>query len=298
MACDSNGSCISSINCTLLRGQPLVIYPITRPTSESHTVIQWNVVSVLSSVGIDIDSGSISSLDSKIQFNYHGDSAGVTENWEDLYAWGDDTGMAIDSVAKLRGTEFNLYYRLVVRINDADLYYSKPQRAIDHVPANMASIYREVIRRWYEDCKAGGNRQGYLLKKLAYGAYCENCRDRDGKHQIKSQCSTCYDVGFDPGYIQVPGCFFVKAGPTIRSEASTDLGTVRAEATTEFTWLNVPEVYAGDVFVDHYTDERFIIGGQITTMTRVGGCELKRKATAVRLDAKSVIYKFPVIRPD
>jgi hypothetical protein len=257
-------------------------------------VFHWETDVLLAQIGVNLS--SVASVEAKIQYSQVGVS--VNSIWSDLAAYTDDLGTLVDSNSHMRGSEFDLHYRLALRINDADVYYTQPQLAIDFIPAGQQPTYREVISRWNVQTKSGGYRAGYLLKKIAWGPYCPNCTDRDGKQVIKSQCATCYEVGFTPGYVQVPGCFYVSVGPSQRGEKfDTQAGSFsRAEAASQILWLNIPEVYTGDVFVDHDTDERLLIGNDIVTTVRIGGCELIRKSQAVRLGPASVVYKFPVVR--
>lgn len=195
------------------------------------------------------------------------------------------------------GSEFSVYYRFKLSNSNGDVVVTRPQHAFDIIPRQIRTEYNEVIRRWYDRAARQEIRTGYLLKRARWGYYCNSCIDRDGRHKIKTQCPVCYDVGFLDGYMQYSKCFSVEVSPTQFAEnVEFSSGFTQQGPVGNFKFLNIPEVYPGDVWVDMKTDERWMIGSPMTTKIRLGSYDIVREAPAARFDTTHVVYGFPITR--
>lgn len=295
MSCNASTvvSCSDGTLCHLLQAGPLKISHRTIINTNGATVIQWDLNSIIDMMALP---GPVSLVETKLQWS-HVDVPEL-DAWTDLYSYTQaDSGIYTTTAPLLRGHEYTTHFRMGLRVNSADIYYTRPQRVLDHIPYSQQSAYRDIVSRWHEQCRQGAYRLGYLLKRVRWGDLCPNCIDRDGEHAIKSQCPTCYGSTFALGFIQADGCFYFKCSPSEQQETfDTQRGHKQSGPVMESLWLNIPDVYCGDVLVDHYTDEKWLIGSKLTNVVRIGGCELIRKAPTIRLDASDILHAFPVQR--
>lgn len=103
----------------------------------------------------------------------------------------------------------------------------------------------------------------YVLKRLHWGIRCKVCFDLLTKKVTSSKCTACYGTGFDKGYatpVEIRGRF---AAPN----SSTDL-TPQGLSDTDrirFICLDYPRIDPGDVIVDKFQNQRFIVQQQSVT---------------------------------
>lgn len=251
------------------------------------TVLEWNLVSI----------NSIREWSPPIETAIDYARVGVAADapWTQLADYAERPGLYQVTRQLAFGGDFNVHFRLRLRDAIGNVYTTRPVHVFDDIPSQMQSTYRESIRRWQQRLNRGELRQGVLLKRRRWGSYCATCIDRDGKHRIRTQCPECFDVGFSGGYYQAETCFGVEGNQSqIKEEFTFTEGYSQKGPVSQFLFLDQPQVYPGDVWVDRSNDERWLFGSPMVTKTRIGNVELFRVAPVSRFDLSHVVYDYPV----
>jgi hypothetical protein len=283
--CPQHPSDCRSVNrCTALRARPLRIMNLVR----AGTVLQWS----LKDLGLTAEQMT-GGLEITPQYGRHG--VDQDDQWTDL---SDEPvlGGFFEVLGQIpRGSNHSIYFRLKVQNGNQQQFTTLPQHAHEIIPLKMQELYQACLRRWGEKSSREFLRTGVLLKRIRWGFECPDCRDRDGHHQIKTQCPTCLDTGYPPGYVAYGGCFNLEFSPT-RLDDKFDFGSgfTQDGPIGQAVFLNIPELHPGDCWVDLDTDERWLFGSPMETSVRIGGQDVIRKAPLVRLDTTHVVHRFQI----
>lgn len=212
--------------------------------------------------------------------------------WSIARAYAADAQSYTDASQRVFGNDPNLYYRLAVQDAALSVYRTKPKRAFDNMHWRLVGAYSEIIRRWSGRAMRGELRAGKLLKRIRWGTYCAECRDRDSGVQVKSFCLTCYGTGFTGGFYQPVDCFYGELGPVVLDEALDQQQSYSQEGPSgTLQFLNIPVVYPGDVWVEKSTDLRYLLG-RVSHAQRLGTISLIANAPAIQIDFRDPIYRF------
>lgn len=280
--CPPSTSCATDAACEARKSRVMRITPLTR----GGTVITWDLEAMPDLANL--------TPPLEVSIEYSRSAAG---SWVELMPFSLVANSFTVPQQLVQGANYSLYYRLNVRDSLGNIVSSSAQHVFETVPKMLSMSYLEAVRRWYERAKTGELREGRLLKRSRWGRLCPDCTDRDGRQKIRSQCLTCFDAGFLDGFQQVATCFFVEGSGAQLSEGFTfESGWDQDGPIDRFTWLHIPQVFPGDVWVDINTDERWVIGNPMATTIRLGTIELQASAPVARLKTTHVIYDFPVIR--
>jgi len=221
----------------------------------------------------------------------------VEDEWQTLGAFVRNAYFHVDAAHRDAGFYRRTYYRVAVRAGNNAVYYSQPVAADSQILSpGQSRLYRELIRREtsrYRDPEAPAT-IGYLLKVRYHGDPCPECTDPDSGLCYKSDCGTCFGVGYDKGYYPPFPCFYADLGPMKHDlKMFTDQGPVIAGGVCSLRYLNIPPVHPWDVWVDAASDHRLVIG-EITPITSFGVYDLICVAAAARLSFDHPVYKIPV----
>jgi hypothetical protein len=281
---DAGQKCAIATECELKSANAMTITPMTR----GGTVITWDLTAIPEAKSMP------GPLEVRIEYSRSGAKFGPWATLRDWSTVGSDFVVA-DQI--LTGSDFTIIYRLGIRDAVGNILLSRPQHVFNSIPKALNTTYREIVRRWFERAKRGEVNGGYLIRRHRWGLLCPECVDRDGQQKIRSNCRHCFDAGFDNGYSQVGGCFYVDSQSSQMSEEFRfEAGWYQQGPTARFLFLNIPAVYPGDIWVDMDTDERWVFGSPFTSSTSIGSVELLVSAPVARLDSKHIFYDYPVRR--
>jgi hypothetical protein len=259
-----------------------------RPQVRGATMLQWDLREIR-----EIRSWS-TPIETAIDYAHVGVNDAAV-GWHELadYAVRGDGVFYIDKQLVF-GHEYNAYFRLRLRDSVGNVHTTQPAHSFNDIPRSQTSIYREALRRWLNRQQRQELRIGSLLKQIRWGDRCAECRDRDGGQQIKSQCPNCFDTGFVGGYYRHCDSFGVEASPQQFSDTfkETSFGQDQDGPFSQFFFLNMPQVFPGDVWVDWATDERWVFGSPMVTKQRLGNVELFRAAPVARIPFNDIVYDF------
>lgn len=213
--------------------------------------------------------------------------------WTEMAPYAVRDGVFETDFQLLLGSELNTHFRLRLRDAAGNEYVTSPRHLADDIKRPVYTTYREIIRRWHTRITRGEISGGILLKRRRWGTRCPTCLDRDGRQRIESQCPQCFDVGFDGGYYRLETCF----GLEMRGEQVSEMfdfggGFTQEGSVSQVLFLDIPQVYPGDVWVDTTTDERWLLGSPVKTESQLGNVKLLRTAPAARFPFSHIIYQF------
>lgn len=274
----------SPSNCKLALCDASAIDLIVSPKIAGSTTVRWHV-------GDSLKLGE-QALETQIEFSRYPTEAATA--WTVVRSYAANTGIWVDTSQRLFGVNSNGYYRITIRNESLNLYRSAIKRAVPEIPKAFKATYNEIIRRWLNRGKRGELRRGVLLKKILSGNRCGVCRDRDSGVQLRSQCLTCFGVGWQYGYYQLPGCVFAEFGAVkVDYEFDENRSYFSNGPVSQVKLLNIPQLYPGDVWVEELTDQRWLLGNMLHAQS-IGSTELLTDIETVRLDYTNVVYQFPI----
>lgn len=280
--CPDNTACARATECELKSVNQLSISPMTR----GGTVISWDLEKIPEVKNMP------GPIEVRIEYSRSGSKTGP---WTTLRDWSSSGADFTVNTQIIAGSDFTIIYRMGIRDGLGNILLSRPQHVFSTIPRALNTTYREILRRWFERARTGELNEGYLIRRHRWGLLCPTCVDRDGRQKIRSNCPTCFDSGFEQGFSQVGGCFYVDSQPGQMSEEFRfESGWYQQGPTTRFLFLDIPAVYPGDIWVDRGTDERWVFGSPFTTSTGLGSVDLLVSAPVARLDSKHIFYDFPV----
>ena len=274
--------CSPSQSCPAAQVQLQILPQVATNT----TLLNWDLTSVVAANDLQLP----------VQVQVEVSHAGVDDSaaWTIARPYAANTNTYNDSSQRVFGNDDNLYYRLAIQDAALSIYRSTPVRAGVSLPPRVVPLYREALRRWEGRARRGELRAGYLLKRIRWGSYCTNCRDRDSGVQIKSRCLICYDTGFTGGYYLPVECFYGVLGPYSVKEPYGDNRSFFQEGPSgTLQFMDIPVVYPGDIWVEKATDIRYYLGNIISAQ-RFGNVKLIATAECRQIDFSDVVYRFNV----
>jgi len=219
------------------------------------------------------------------------------QDWSPVTPWQADISHGTDTRPRADGWYDLSHYRVAVRDGNGLVQYSAAIRA------NQASLSRtqartanEILRREHKRLHLASSAAtpGYLLKVRFYGNKCALCVDPDSGEPTRTNCPQCYGTGYVSGYHKPVPCFNADIGPSDEEmKLPTDVGLTLAGGVCSLRFVNEPNVFSADVWVNAVTDDRYIIG-QIASVSSINGVRLVGRATAARLSYDHPVYAVPV----
>lgn len=217
------------------------------------------------------------------------------EAWVDVGEPVIDTLSAYDETKRQFGLVTRSFYRVKLTTPDRT-HYSRPTSVLEHLNFRQRVTYEQVLRaerlRFDNSPNAA---KGYLLKRKTSGDPCTECYDKVSRRSNNDKCRTCYGTGFTGGYWVAAECVWVEflAAGQQRSMNDESTGTTENQS-RPVRVLNIPQVFSGDVWVQHNTDLRFVVN-EFVSKIEVGGMPLVLEPCGFRqAELTDVIYHFPV----
>lgn len=167
----------------------------------------------------------------------------------------------------------NVFYRVGLTDGNDKVWYSQPVAAGTFWGRYDWTLAREIIRKEHLMYRKRAGTPGWLLKRRVWGDPCPSCVDPDTGMVTDPLCETCFGTGIAGGYYD-PFEYWVVMNPTQRlgkldpqqGLITKTLETVRA--------LAYPRPDLNDVWVNHYTNQRYIVQGDVAAIARHRGVDL------------------------
>lgn len=201
-----------------------------------------------------------------------------------------------DPIVRSFGTFRYAHYRVVISTPLGE-YVSAPTPTTGSLSFRDWHNAREVVRRESLQLRNDTGQRGFLLKRRIFGQSC-SCVDKAIGESKDPQCSDCYGTGVLGGYYAPISDFYVakKAHGHNAHNDAQGRGTIDEEARVFGRALNVPVLHSKDVFVEHATDNRWMIRA-IKPEVSVRGVSVILDPVELRLlPFNDVVYSFNVNR--
>jgi Zn finger protein HypA/HybF involved in hydrogenase expression len=225
----------------------------------------------------------------QLQFSHTGtDNA---KDWENVGTPIVDAFYAIDDEQRLFGKTLNAFYRVTLTVGTAT-YVSNPTNVFGELTQLDLLQAREILRK--EKLRNGRIAvDGFLLKKMRYGAKCPRCRDHLSGEALDSVCPICNGTGTRIGYHPaVPLC--VDKGLETISETTDP--EVRGPINDEEIACRIaafPMVQKEDIWVDGQTDQRWTIG-DVKFVAARRSMPIILQVTMKLLPFTDIVYRLPL----
>lgn len=199
-----------------------------------------------------------------------------------------------DTEARAYGKKQDVYYRVVLTTNIANVYNSPSATVLGNIGEHQWNIYQELVRK--EDLRLRRLEvgiEGYLLRRKQSGTPCPACTNPFTDEQTDSQCPTCFGTRFEGGYYAAqssvyadPGLFGNEHRVDLQARGSTNIPT-KAKA----RFLASPDINTFDIWVNKSTDVRYNIRGA-NAIGAVQGLPVSHEVLLELIPFDSVVYSF------
>lgn len=216
-------------------------------------------------------------------------------DWIPVGSLATDTFFATDDTQREGnyGKTLMTHYRVIMTTGSGFEYVSPPVHTYGQLWKRDWLLAREIVRKEQLRHKFVSV-DGFLLKRMRFGARCDVCLDSLTDNITNSKCPICNGTGFKVGYHPpVP----LKAD--MNPEAVTELmrGTEPPGPTAIVeNFMRVtgfPAIAMNDVWVDGASDQRWAIG-QVANMAEWRHVPLITTAKITLLPFTDVVYSIPV----
>ena len=194
-----------------------------------------------------------------ITFSVYASRPGVDDSWTRV-ATATDTYVAEDTTQWLYGKAPRLNYQ--IRFTQGGTQYESDVRQIlFDASEHDKPIIAEIIRKETLRLTKFSGRCGWLYKRRRWGTPCTECTDYNTGEVTSDDCAECYGTGYLHGYFEPVFYWFSDAVPGVRRRAQTNENSqgVIEDRTWSARGINCPWLDTGDVWIDHVTDQRYVV---------------------------------------
>lgn len=214
--------------------------------------------------------------------------------WEDVGDPQQDALSATDTEKRQFGQTVRSHYRVVLTTSDG-VHRSTPTPVLQHLTFKQKVLAEQTLRTELLSFERGINSaRGYLLKRKTSGPVCPVCFNKKHQRCDDPRCLSCYGTGFTGGYWLASACSWVEfKNIGRRSFNDESKGTVENEVRPA-RMLNVPQVFSKDVWIQHNTDQRYVVASYNTAI-EIGGMPYVLEPVELRqAPMTDIIYNFPI----
>jgi len=214
------------------------------------------------------------------------------DDWCDVGLPVTDTYFAVDDTQRVYSKFPWTHYRVLMTTSEAT-YASKPIKAYNNMSKRDWLRAREITRLETTMFRKESGTEGYLLKRRHFGTACD-CVDSMTGEPRKHNCPNCYGTGILNGYYDPYPCFYVDADlQKFRNEITDGRGTTQDGPRVFGRMLNDPQLFSYDVWVDRYSDHRWMLH-RIVGLVEIGGVPVVVKAEMRLLPFSHPVYDIPI----
>jgi hypothetical protein len=192
----------------------------------------------------------------------------------------------IDNVLQVanRWRQYNYKIRVIEKVSGDTKEFGPV--AHDPDPDIVATELRRHIRILMREF---AGRRCIVLPRRTFGQRCPECWHPVLNKRMKSGCVTCYDTGFNRGYLY-PIEAFVQIDPSSKSNQHNNTGSTQQDNTTCRLGY-YPPVKPGDLIIEA-ENVRWRVGGQ--TQTEHSRAAVHQEMQLHRIPEKDIEYSIPV----
>jgi hypothetical protein len=218
----------------------------------------------------------------------------LATDWEAVGATAFDTWFMIDDQKRIFGKTQWTHYRVCLRTDDGQTFFSMPVSALFGLNRRDWRIAKELARQERQRLRIAGQ-EGYLLKRKVLGQKCTTCRDHQTDEIRDPDCPTCYGTGFLVGYFDPIPCVFADLQPMGRHE-ELDGGQARGtinDIVVQARMLGAPHMNEEDVWVARRSDMRWYIH-RIQNISEIKGVPIVVNAELRLAPFSELIYEINI----
>jgi hypothetical protein len=186
------------------------------------------------------------------------------------------------------------YYRVKLK-TPKNTYFSDPVSRGGILSQRDWRMAREIMRRESVHFKYNGS-DGYLLKRRWGGQDCPRCLEPQTDMSLEPDCPVCYGTGKMCGYYSPIDCFRLRldTAPVSSKMSENSVEGVVKDVIKSGTAILVPSVETLDVWVNKYTDDRYVVVGQASPSVAVRDVPIIGKITLKLLPDDHAVYGIPI----
>lgn len=202
-----------------------------------------------------------------------------------------DQPWAYDNTPVFPKKGIDVFYRVKLTDGNSDTYFSQSATLSCYWNRYDWTIARDIVRKEALLLQRRAGVKGWLLKRRVWGDLCVACTD-PVTHQINdANCTSCYGTGIVGGYY-APIEYWVIVNPAQRIQRIfPDVGIV-SETKQTIRALAYPFPTTNDIWVQAYTDQRYVIQGDIVHVAIHRGINLVDNLAIKELPRSDVVYKI------
>lgn len=216
-----------------------------------------------------------------------------SDDWQNVGSVEVDPAFLTDDTTPSYGYALDKYYRIVLDTAEGH-YVSLPFGCFGQLRPREWQQAREIRRK---------ERLRYrytavpvtILQKKRYGERCPACTSGEDSGTSNSNCEYCFGTGYLGGYNTPFTMQVMDISPSRLREIHYSNGVATsniAQDRYQARAAGVPELYNGDIIIDHSTDQRFrvVASPVIAQMHRV---PLVRQVDMYLLPFSDIVYRIP-----
>ena len=191
------------------------------------------------------------------------------------------------------GKGLDVFYRVKLVDGEGREYVSQPASAGSHWSRYDWTIAKEIIRKEHLVLRKRAGVKGWLLKRRLWGDICAACADPETGQINEPNCTNCYGTGIDGGYYD-PLEYWVIMNPTQRLKKLDAQQGLKTQTIETVRSLAYPRPVGADVWVNAYTDQRYVVMGDVAATARHRGVDLVLNLRLEERDRSEPMYLVPV----
>lgn len=227
----------------------------------------------------------------KLEASYVGTPGAL--DWVLLAEEDDATYLTYDTTRELTGKNLFTHFRVILEAG-GQVFYSNAMPIWGVLTQGNWSLAREIVRK-HELHQKNTAIEGYILRRMRYGADADAVVDPLTGAQITSFNRTSWGTPFKVGY-HPPVEFKIEIQPRTIVEERGGADPVKYSSkpdTMIATAVAFPQIVMEDVWVNKYTDERWRVG-QITHISSLQGVPLLIQVELTLIPHNDIVYQIPV----
>ncbi len=203
-----------------------------------------------------------------------------------------DQPWAYDNNPALPAKGTDIFYRVVLVDGLGAVHTSQAVTGSSYWNRYDFTLAREIIRKETMLLRKRAGIKGWLLRRRTFGDPCP-CTDPETEQVLNPNCEECFGTGYVGGYFPAFE-YWVIANPSQHMrKLDADRGLITENVETVRA-LAYPSPASGDVWVNAYTDQRYLIMSNVVSLAKHRGIDLILQLQLQERTRGEAIYQIPV----
>lgn len=225
--------------------------------------------------------------------SYKPDNSVRTDDWVDLGATVINTFFKVDPDRRAYGKLQNIFYRVKLTTGLGDEFYSEPGEPFGRLNFRDWHLLQELLRKEQIRHQHQVSPEGFLLKAKRSGTPCPVCLDPFTGEVTDSKCSTCFGNRWVGGYYDpVPKIYMDIQLDQSNEQRNLSTGEgMDYSIITSARFTATPQLAHRDIWVNKYSDERYIIRS-VKTRSQIRGVQIIVECELRKLPYDDIVYSI------